>query len=38
LAFALHDFFTEMNFVIAVVSAPIGYMVFEYLRKRLWGC
>jgi hypothetical protein len=38
LAFALHDFFTEMNFVIAVVSALIGYMVFEYLRKRLWGC
>jgi hypothetical protein len=29
LAFALHDFFTEMNFVIAVVSALIGYMVFH---------
>jgi hypothetical protein len=38
LAFALHEIFTEMNFVIAVVSALIGYMVFEYLRKRLWGC
>jgi hypothetical protein len=38
LAFALHDIFTGMNFVIAVVSALIGYMVFEYLRKRLWGC
>ena len=35
LAFALHDIFTGMNFVIAAVSALIGYVVFEYLRKRL---
>jgi len=35
LAFALHDIFTGMNFVIAAVSALIGYIAFEYLRKRL---
>jgi hypothetical protein len=35
LAFALNDIFTGMNFVIAAVSALIGYVVFEYLRKRL---
>jgi hypothetical protein len=34
-AFALHDIFTGMNFVIAVVCALIGYIAFEYLRKRL---
>ena len=37
LAFALHDIFAGMNFVIAAVSALIGYMVFEYLRKRIPG-
>ena len=35
LAFALHDIFTGMNFAIAAVAALIGYVVFEYLRKRL---
>jgi hypothetical protein len=35
LAFALNDIFTGVNFVIALVSALIGYVVFEYLRKRL---
>jgi hypothetical protein len=35
LAFALGDIFTGINFVIAVVSTLIGYVVFEYLRKRL---
>jgi len=35
LAFALHDIFTGTNFVIALISALIGYVVFEYLRKRL---
>ena len=35
LAFALHDIFTGTNFVIAAVSGLIGYVVFEYLRKRL---
>jgi hypothetical protein len=32
---ALLDIFTWMNFGIALVSALIGYMVFEYLRKKL---
>jgi hypothetical protein len=35
LAFALNDIFTGTNFVIAMISAFIGYVIFEYLRKRL---
>jgi hypothetical protein len=35
LAFALYDIFTGTNFVIAIISAFIGYVFFEYLRKRL---
>jgi hypothetical protein len=35
LAFALHDIFTGTNFAIALISALIGYLVFEYLRKKL---
>ena len=35
LAFAFHDIFTGTNFVIAMISALIGYVVFEYLRKKL---
>jgi predicted membrane protein len=35
IAFALGDIFTGINFVIAVISTLIGYVVFEYLRKRL---
>jgi hypothetical protein len=35
LALALNDIFTSMNFMIATVSALMGYVVFEYLRKRL---
>jgi hypothetical protein len=35
LAFAFHDIVTGANFVIAMVSALIGYLVFEYLRKKL---
>lgn len=35
LAFALNDIFTGMNFLIAAISAMIGYVMFEYLRKRL---
>jgi hypothetical protein len=34
LAFAFNDIFTPTNFVIALISALIGYLVFEYLRKR----
>jgi hypothetical protein len=36
LAFALYDIFTIPNFVIAVIAALIGYVVFEYLRKKLF--
>ena len=35
LIFALHDIFTAANFLIAIISALIGYLVFEYLRKKL---
>jgi hypothetical protein len=34
-AFALHDIFTGTNLAIACVSGLIGYVVFEYLRKKL---
>ena len=33
--FAITDIFTVTNSVIAVISALIGYVVVEYLRKRL---
>lgn len=32
---AVADIFTTTNFCIAIVSAFLGYIVFEYLRKRL---
>jgi len=35
LTFALNDIFTGSNLFIAVISALIGYVVFEYLRKKL---
>lgn len=35
LSAALADIFTATNFAIALVSALIGYLVFEYLRKKL---
>jgi hypothetical protein len=35
LAFALNDIFTGTNFVIAMISACIGYAGFESMRKRL---
>jgi hypothetical protein len=35
MAFALRDVVTLTNFGIAVFSGLIGYVVFEYLRKRL---
>jgi hypothetical protein len=35
LASALIDIFSVTNFEIALVSALIGYLVFEYLRKKL---
>ncbi len=36
LSFALYDIFTFANFSIAIVAALIGYLVFEYLRKKLF--
>lgn len=35
LAFAIRDIFTLQNFAIALVSASIGYVVFEFWRKKL---
>jgi hypothetical protein len=35
LALALHDIITRENFTIAVIAAFIGYIAFEYLRKKL---
>jgi hypothetical protein len=35
LAFAISDIFTGTDFLIAMISALIGYVVFEYLRTKL---
>jgi hypothetical protein len=35
LAWAIEDMFSEVNFAIAVIAALIGYLVVEFLRKRL---
>jgi hypothetical protein len=35
LAFAIQDIFTVNNFGIAIFSGLIGYVVFEFLRKRV---
>lgn len=35
LAFALWDVWTAQNFAIAVVAALVGYVVFEFLRRRV---
>ncbi|MGA3007784.1 MAG: hypothetical protein ABSE59_07830 [Opitutaceae bacterium] len=37
LGWALRDIFTGSNFMIAVASALVGYLVFEFLRKKFWG-
>jgi hypothetical protein len=34
LAWALSDVFTSSNFVIAMLAALAGYVIFEFLRKR----
>ena len=34
LAFAVKDIFTAANFGIAIFSGLVGYVVFEFLRKR----
>jgi hypothetical protein len=35
LALALRDIFTATNFLIAILSALIGYLIFEFLREKL---
>jgi hypothetical protein len=35
LAYAMRDMVTWENFVIANISALIGYVVFEFLRRKL---
>ena len=35
LLFALQNIFTGANLLIALVSALVGYLVFEFLRKKL---
>ena len=32
---ALKDIFSVTNFIIAVIAAFVGYIVFEFLRKKL---
>jgi hypothetical protein len=34
LAWAIGDVFTVANFAIAMIAALIGYVLFEFLRKR----
>jgi uncharacterized membrane-anchored protein YitT (DUF2179 family) len=34
LLWAVGDIFTASNFIIALISAFIGYIVFEFLRKK----
>ena len=34
LAWAIRDVFTSSNFVIAMLAALAGYVLFEFLRKR----
>ena len=35
LAYALSDIWTPQNFAIGVAAALIGYLVFEFLRRRI---
>jgi len=35
LLFALSDIFTMTNFLIAVLSSMIGYLAFEFLRRKI---
>jgi hypothetical protein len=34
IAWAIRDVFTTANFAIAVIAALVGYILFEFLRKR----
>jgi hypothetical protein len=33
--FAIEDIFSETNLAVAIISGLLGYMVFEYLRRKL---
>jgi hypothetical protein len=33
-AWAVHDIFTTANFEIALIAACIGYVLFEFLRRK----
>jgi len=35
LTWVLHDIFTKENFFIAVIASLVGYLVFEFLRKKI---
>ena len=35
LAFAMEDIFSATNLAIAIISGLLGYLGFDYLRKRL---
>ena len=35
LAWAMEDIFTASNFAIAMIAAFLGYIFFEFLRKKL---
>ena len=35
LIFALRDIITPINLMIALISALIGYVIFEFLRRKL---
>lgn len=35
MAFALRDIITPKNFAIAIASSLVGYVMFEYLRRKL---
>jgi hypothetical protein len=35
LTWALHDILTGANFAIAVATGLVGYLIFEFLRKRV---
>ncbi len=35
LAFAIEDIFSATNLAIAIISGLLGYLGFDYLRKRL---
>lgn len=35
LAWAMRDVLTSANFMIAIIAALIGYVLFEFLRQRL---